>query len=258
MQVSGSGNQLLSRIDSSLKSPENASAVGSQGVTKSDLATLDTDQDGMLSQTEASEFNAQELALVNRYLQDDSPANSVVFVRQDSANVPDAPAAQAAPDSGQRYQTSSPANAVSFPELPRKADPAVEAASPAAEEVPGKVQGVAKGTGYYPANSKMEGGFVDKVGKPLRTLQDYLDGKADYVSIALDKNLYKSGKIKYGDTFRIPELEAKYGRKIVFKAVDTGGAFTNKGFGRVDVCTRSAKHSLDPTVNGKLTLIKTP
>src|SRR5262245_34112978 len=40
----------------------------------------------------------------------------------------------------------------------------------------------AKGTGYYPDASPMEGGFVDRKGKPLQTLQDYLAGKAPYVS----------------------------------------------------------------------------
>lgn len=141
--------------------------------------------------------------------------------------------------------------------------------------------GVAKGTGYYPHNSKMEGGYKDMMGKPLHTLQDFLDGKAPYVSVALDKDMYehvikrgrenyrKTGKskykkyltlepkIKYGDTFRIPELEKKYGRKIIFKAVDTGGAFTGKNFSRIDIATRSAKHSHDATVNGSLTLVKT-
>src|SRR3954471_8023471 len=32
----------------------------------------------------------------------------------------------------------------------------------------------AKGTGYFPDNSPMEGGFKDRQGKPLHTLQDYL------------------------------------------------------------------------------------
>lgn len=123
-------------------------------------------------------------------------------------------------------------------------------------DIKGKVMGVAKGTGYYPYNNAMEGGHYDKRGKKLTTLQDFLNGKASYVSIALDKNLYKKGVIKYGDKFRIPELEAKYGRKIEFRAVDTGGAFTNKNFNRVDICTGSKTHSLDKTVNGKLTLIK--
>lgn len=120
----------------------------------------------------------------------------------------------------------------------------------------GEVVGNPKATGYYPHNSKMEGGFKDKIGKPLHTLQDFLDGSAPYVSIAIDKNLYKNGTVKYGDSFRIPELEEKYGKKIIFKAVDTGGAFTGKGFGRIDICTENKSHSLDKTINSKLTLIK--
>ncbi len=122
----------------------------------------------------------------------------------------------------------------------------------------GKVMGTAKGTGYYPHNSKMEGGYLDKKGNKLTTVQDVLDGKAKSAAIALDKNLYKSGQVKYGDSFTIPEMDKKYGKHIDFRAVDTGGAFTNKGFSRVDICTGSKKDSLDPTVNGKLTLIKNP
>jgi hypothetical protein len=120
----------------------------------------------------------------------------------------------------------------------------------------GQTMGTARGTGYYPDNSAMEGGYNDMKGNKLNTLQDFLQGKAPYVSIALDKNLYAQGKVKYGDVLRIPELERKYGKVILFKAVDTGGAFTNKGFSRVDICTGSAKDSQDPIVNGNLTLIK--
>lgn len=123
-------------------------------------------------------------------------------------------------------------------------------------KIQGEVVGNPKATGYYPHNSKMEGGFKDKIGKPLHTLQDFLDGSAPYVSIAIDKNLYKNGTVKYGDNFRIPEMEAKYGKKIIFKAVDTGGAFTGKGFSRIDICTENKSHSLDKAVNSKLTLIK--
>ena len=147
-----------------------------------------------------------------------------------------------------------------------KKSPSETGQKPSAEQVKGqekpsageggKVMGTAKGTGYYPSNSKMEGGYVDKKGNKLTTLQDVLDGKAKSAAIALDKNLYKSGQVKYGDSFTIPEIDKKYGRHIDFRAVDTGGAFTNKGFSRVDVCTRSNKDAHDPTINGKLTLIK--
>ncbi len=120
----------------------------------------------------------------------------------------------------------------------------------------GKVVGTPRGTGYYPANNRLEGGFVDKQGHKLYTLQQFLSGKAPYVSVALDKKLYANGKVHYGDKFSIPELEKKYGKKIEFRAVDTGGAFTNKGFGRIDICTGSQHDSLEKTINGKLTLIK--
>ncbi|MBC7473856.1 MAG: hypothetical protein H7263_06155 [Candidatus Sericytochromatia bacterium] len=119
-----------------------------------------------------------------------------------------------------------------------------------------KVVGTPRATGYYPANSRLEGGFVDKQGHKLYTLQQFLSGKAPYVSIALDKKLYANGKVHYGDKFSIPELEKKYGKKIEFRAVDTGGAFTGKGFGRVDICTGSEHDSSEKTINGKITLIK--
>jgi peptidoglycan hydrolase-like protein with peptidoglycan-binding domain len=108
----------------------------------------------------------------------------------------------------------------------------------------------ARGTGYYPDKSALEGGFTDRVGKPLNTLQDYLSGKAPYVSVAMDSKAFP-----YGTKLRIPELEAKYGRPIDFRVVDTGSAFTGKGTGRIDICTANQKASLDPTINGPLTLV---
>ncbi|MBS2040305.1 hypothetical protein JST97_35285 [bacterium] len=108
----------------------------------------------------------------------------------------------------------------------------------------------ATGTGYFPDNSAMEGGYVDRKGKKLNTLQDFLAGKADYVSVAMDKN----ENIPYGTKLRIPELEKKYGRPIEFRVVDTGGAFTGKGNSRIDICTANQKASTDSTINGPLTL----
>jgi len=108
----------------------------------------------------------------------------------------------------------------------------------------------AKGTGYFPDNSPMEGGFKDRKGAPLHTLQDFLSGKSKYVSVAMDSKAFP-----YGTKLRIPELEAKYGRPIEFRVVDTGGAFRGKGTGRIDICTANRKASLDPTVNGRLTLV---
>jgi len=111
-------------------------------------------------------------------------------------------------------------------------------------------QFTAKGTGYFPDNSPMEGGFKDRKGAPLHTLQDFLSGKSKYVSVAMDSKAFP-----YGTKLRIPELEKKYGRPIEFRVVDTGGAFKGKGTSRIDICTANRKASLDPTINGKLTLV---
>lgn len=105
----------------------------------------------------------------------------------------------------------------------------------------------ARGTGYYPSSSQLEGGFNDRAGKRLRTLQQYLAGSADYVSVAMDSTAFK-----YGTRLRIHELDAKYGRAIVFRVVDTGGAFRGKGRTRIDICTSSRSASLERTINGTL------
>jgi hypothetical protein len=106
---------------------------------------------------------------------------------------------------------------------------------------------VAKGTGYYPDNSAMEGGFVDRKGVKLNTLQDYLAGKAKYVSTAMDSKAFN-----YGQRLRIAELNKKYSKDIVFRVVDTGGAFSGKGTSRIDICTANSKAAADPTINSSL------
>lgn len=107
----------------------------------------------------------------------------------------------------------------------------------------------ARGTGYYPANNAMEGGFSDRRGVRLRTLQQYLNGSADYVSVAMDPHAFN-----YGQKLRIKELEQKYGRQIEFRVVDTGGAFMGRGTSRIDICTANSSASVDPTINGMLTI----
>lgn len=110
----------------------------------------------------------------------------------------------------------------------------------------------AQGSGYYPSSSQLEGGFVDIKGKKLNTLQDFLAGKASYVSCAMDK----ISEISYGTVVKIPEIERANNRKTIeFRVVDTGGSFKGKGFTRIDVCVADRKASLDPIINGTLTLI---
>jgi 3D (Asp-Asp-Asp) domain-containing protein len=106
---------------------------------------------------------------------------------------------------------------------------------------------VSTGTGYFPDASELEGGFNDMRGAKLRTLQQFLNGDADYVSVAMDKGVFP-----YGTTLSIRELNDKHGRQIPFRVVDTGGAFRGKGKSRIDICTANSRASLDPTINGTL------
>lgn len=101
-----------------------------------------------------------------------------------------------------------------------------------------------RGTAYYPHHSKLQGGYVDRRGKKLLTLQDFLDGKAKYAAVAMDKNV-----LPYGTHLCIPHLNEKYGTSISFRVVDTGGAFQGRGTQRMDICTRSKKHTVDPAIN---------
>lgn len=114
----------------------------------------------------------------------------------------------------------------------------------------GKLGYRSKATAYYPDDSPLEGGFKDRRGRPLYTLQQYLNGSAPYVSVAMDLKAFP-----YGTKLRIPEFEKHYGVKIDFRVVDTGGAFKDKGTSRIDVCVQSKQHMYHPLVNTWLTLI---
>ena len=116
------------------------------------------------------------------------------------------------------------------------------------KEVTETVIGV-KSTAYYPDASPMEGGFNDRKGRKLRTIQQFLDGEADYVSVAMDLKQYP-----YGQDVCFPELNAHYGKPILFRVVDTGGAFYGKGKTRVDICVKDKKQSYEKQFNGTLTL----
>jgi 3D (Asp-Asp-Asp) domain-containing protein len=86
---------------------------------------------------------------------------------------------------------------------------------------------------YTTENTAIEGGPKDRCGRPLSTLEDYLNGSAEYVSIAMDKSA-----LQYGTVVRIPEIEKYFGlsQPIPFKVVDTGSAFYGKGMSRFDIC----------------------
>ena len=124
-----------------------------------------------------------------------------------------------------------------------------EATGASSDEIRVSSSFTSRGTGYYPDSSALEGGFKDRIGKPLRTLQQFLSGSAPYVSVAMDSSAFK-----YGTRLRIRELDAKYGRAIVCRVVDTGGAFRGRGRARIDICPANKKASLDSTINGTLHL----
>lgn len=103
-------------------------------------------------------------------------------------------------------------------------------------------------TSYYPDASPLEGGFNDRKGRKLRTLQDFIAGKAEYVSVAMDLGIFP-----YGKAVCIPELETKYKKSpILFRVVDTGGAFYGKKLTRMDVCAANKKESLNSALNGEV------
>lgn len=155
-----------------------------------------------------------------------------------------------APDGGfYRVRTDDGAEGFCFGGFLALTQAAAEAAAGNVGEATGETYH-ARGTGYYPDNSALEGGFRDRQGAPLHTLQDYLAGNAPFVSVAMDTHAFP-----YGQKLRIPELEAEHGQAIEFRVVDTGGAFAGKGHSRIDICTANQSASLDPVINGPLTLV---
>ena len=104
---------------------------------------------------------------------------------------------------------------------------------------------VARCTAYYPANTKLEGGTTDRMGNPLKTLQQYLTGTADYVSVAADSSL----PMPFGTNVRIPAIDVYYNKPILFVLCDTGGAFDRQGLTRIDICVDSPAESLRDILN---------
>lgn len=102
-------------------------------------------------------------------------------------------------------------------------------------------------TGYYPHSSDMQGGFLDRTGRPLQTLQKYLRGQAQYVSVAMD---HTDRRFPYGTMLRIPQIEKAFGRCILFRVVDTGGAFVGRGHEKIDLCNDSYQSAMSPHMQG--------
>lgn len=135
-------------------------------------------------------------------------------------------------------------------------------------------------TEYYPFENnltrrekRMEGGTFDRRGKPLYTLEDYVDGIAPYVSAACDSLGGAPGYVKefriYGFKAWLPKITDNISTYIdspktlpviiEFRLVDTGGAFRGKtkkiraaGYEPIDICRR-AKPAGENSFSGLLT-----
>ncbi|PBC31637.1 hypothetical protein APICC_05755 [Apis cerana cerana] len=110
-------------------------------------------------------------------------------------------------------------------------------------------------TAYYPVfDSDNESDYLDVKMKKLRTLQDFLDGRTEFVTVSMDLD---SG-IPYGTKLCIPELNAKFLRQIPLQARDRShynDVKTNSpDFSHIDICVRTEEDTYDNSVNGIVTL----
>ncbi|HAH08393.1 MAG TPA: hypothetical protein DCM05_18015 [Elusimicrobia bacterium] len=101
---------------------------------------------------------------------------------------------------------------------------------------------------YYPyrKHNSMEGGHENRFGGSVNTFEKYLKGEAPYVSVAMDKklDLPNGTRLRSAD---IDAIAADYCSRnacvrtgpIDLRVDDTGSAFTNKGYGRMDIAVDS-------------------
>ncbi|XP_012282591.1 uncharacterized protein LOC105700904 isoform X2 [Orussus abietinus] len=106
-------------------------------------------------------------------------------------------------------------------------------------------------TAYYPIyDSPNSSDYLDIRGKKLRSLQDYIDGRGEYVTGAMDSSL----NLVYGTPICIPELNEHFGRQIPIQVRDRGSNLDGKEFSRLDICVRSEVDSYDNCVNRLVTV----
>ncbi|KAL1506018.1 hypothetical protein ABEB36_005455 [Hypothenemus hampei] len=108
-------------------------------------------------------------------------------------------------------------------------------------------------TAYFPdyTDSDHEFGYQDKRGRKLRTLQDYLDDRAEFVTLSMDDHL----GIPYGTQVCIPELNKHFGHKILLEVRDSSYDLLGRGYSRADICVRTEIDSYDLNVNKFVTLV---
>ncbi|XP_023030111.1 uncharacterized protein [Leptinotarsa decemlineata] len=108
-------------------------------------------------------------------------------------------------------------------------------------------------TAYYPdyTDQDHEQGYQDKHGQKLRTLQDYVDNRAEFVTLAMDSML----DIPYGTKVCIPELNEHFGHRILLEVNDSSFDLKGSGYMRADICVRTEIDSYDEAVNRVVTLV---
>lgn len=82
-------------------------------------------------------------------------------------------------------------------------------------------------------------------------LQDYMDDRNNYVTLAMDDTL----QIPYGTPVCIPELNLHFGHRLRIEVRDTSSDLRGLGFKRADICVRSEIDSYDVNVNRRVTLV---
>ncbi|XP_015605083.1 uncharacterized protein LOC107272429 isoform X2 [Cephus cinctus] len=106
-------------------------------------------------------------------------------------------------------------------------------------------------TAYYPDfASDDEHDYLDMRGKKLRTLQNYLDGRDEYVTVAMDFSTH----LPYGTRICVPELNEHFGKRIPLQVRDFGANLRGSEFTRLDICVRNEGDSYDNAVNRLVTV----
>ncbi|XP_045479493.1 uncharacterized protein LOC123684320 [Harmonia axyridis] len=107
-------------------------------------------------------------------------------------------------------------------------------------------------TAYYPDydDEDNQKGYQDSKGHKLRTLQDYIDDRTNYVTLAMDETL----NIPYGTKACIPELNQHFGHRVIFEVRDTSSDSKGSRYKRAEICVRTEIDSYDISVNRMATL----
>lgn len=110
-------------------------------------------------------------------------------------------------------------------------------------------------TSYWPfdvrgaSEAKMEGGWKDRRGHRLITLQEHLEDPITwpYVSVAGDYTVWP-----YGIRIALPDVHAT----AIFRVVDTGGHFfgkgkvwRNEGHEPLDICVQTRANNIGPVIS---------